>query len=98
MTARAKSRAIVEPVRADETPCAMRSAVEARGIRVDETKMVVITAIPMQPPTWWNTLTSPEAAPASSSGTPVMARLVRVMNAIPAPTPRRSNGSAIPPT
>ncbi len=33
MTASAKVRAMVEPVRADETPWAMRSAVEARGIR-----------------------------------------------------------------
>jgi len=31
MTASAKSRAMVEPVRADETPCATRSAVEVQG-------------------------------------------------------------------
>ena len=60
-------------------------------------KTVTSTAMPIAPPSWCATLTSPEAAPASLLPTPAMPAVVSGVNAAPMPTPMiRISGTPMP--
>ncbi len=52
--------------------------------------------MPSEEPTCWNTLTRPEAAPASWGSTPAIAVWVRGVKASPMPVPMSSIGRAMP--
>ncbi len=59
-------------------------------------KTVTRTPMPIVEPSCWNTLTRPEAAPASWLSTPCIAAWVSGVKARPMPPPTSSIGSAIP--
>ncbi len=64
---------------------------------VAEAAIVFSSAVPIAPPTCCEVLTIAEATPASRGSTPVVARDIAGMNAVPMPRPSRSMpGSSTP--
>ena len=63
--------------------------------RSAEAKTVTRMLSPSEPPSCWETLTRPDAAPASWGETPAIPAEVRGANAMPIPIPRIAIGSAI---
>ena len=62
---------------------------------VTASKTVTRTASPRAPPSCWETLTSPDAAPASSGATSASDAEVRLTNEIPMPPPIRTMDTTI---
>jgi hypothetical protein len=96
-TIRPRARKIALPVTADDTACA-RAWTEPAPPEERSAEANTVTRIPRpsEPPSWWATLTTPEAAPASSGATPAMPAAVSGVSAAPMPMPIMTIGSAIP--